>query len=80
MPDVKAAGNGDRFRVDLLPTLTLSPVCPLLKELEAARLRSVSAADVAALKSRTELLNGQKASLLSEMNAMVRLVTLPSPV
>ncbi len=42
------------------------------QELEAARLRSVSAADVAALKSRTELLNGQKASLLSEMNAMVR--------
>jgi len=45
----------------------------LLQDLEAARLRSVSAADVAALKSRSELLNGQKASLLSEMQAMVRL-------
>ena len=45
-------------------------LCP--QELDAVRLRSVSAADMAALKSRTELLNGQKASLLSEMNAMVR--------
>ncbi len=50
------------------PTLALT----LWQDLEAARLRSVSAADVAALKSRSELLNGQKASLLSEMQAMVR--------
>ena len=55
---------------------SLKPRFPasLLQELEAARLRSVSAADVAGLKSRTELLNGQKASLLSEMTAMARLL------